>query len=308
MKKKLLDIFKWIWIVVVIIGAGYYFYKNYQKISDYLETISILRLLASFFFLMLGKLALSDMTRYSLKKIDVPIAYNDALTITSVTQLGKYLPGGIWHIAGKFGIYKARQISLKKSTQAIIYENVWLLSSAFVMGVVLLMLSSGEALCSVSQYFCQSEAQLIVSILLPILWVVGLYVFEKLFFKNNPIIIKDFIIKFIEMIIIWISFGISFWFVFPTITSNFVIPITGAFSLSWVIGYLAVFAPGGIGVREYLLTILLASFFSSQEIAIYATMHRLIWVLGEVILGAGTALIYGIPMSANEEKKEPIKE
>ncbi|MEW6651599.1 MAG: hypothetical protein AB1453_15595 [Chloroflexota bacterium] len=300
MKKRILDIVKWIWIVGVIGVAGYYFYKNYQDISGYLESISIIRLLGSFVMLMLGKLALSEMTRYSLKKIDVEIAYTDALTITSVTQLGKYLPGGIWHIAGKFGIYKARQISLKKSTQAIVFENIWLLSSALVIGAVLLLLSSRAVVCAVMPYFCRSEIQNAFLVLFPTLWVAGLYVFEKIFFKNNPVILKDFLAKFLLMIAIWFSFGVSFWLVFP-LQSGFLVAITGAFSLSWVAGYVAFFAPGGIGVREYLLTLLLASFFSSSEVAIYATIHRLIWVLEEILLGAGTALIFGVPLTSAEE-------
>lgn len=300
MKKRILDIVKWIWIVGVIGVAGYYFYKNYRDISGYLESISIIRLLGSFVMLMLGKLALSEMTRYSLKKIDVEIAYADALTITSVTQLGKYLPGGIWHIAGKFGIYKARQISLKKSTQAIVFENIWLLSSALVIGAVLLLLSSRDVVCAAMPYFCRSEIQNAFLVLFPTLWVVGLYVFEKIFFKNNPVILKDFLAKFLLMIAIWFSFGVSFWLVFP-LQSGFLVAITGAFSLSWVAGYVAFFAPGGIGVREYLLTLLLVSFFSSSEVAIYATIHRLIWVLEEILLGAGTALIFGVPLTSAEE-------
>jgi len=300
MKKKFLEIIKWLWIVLVICGAGYYFYKNYQDISGYLESISVIRLLGSFALLLVGKLALSEMTRFSLKKIDVNIDYTNALTITSVTQLGKYLPGGIWHIAGKFGIYKARQISLKKSTQAIVYENIWLLSSALVIGVVLLLTSSREVLCGVSAIFCRMDIQLALTALLPLLWVAGLYVFERLFIKENLFILKDFIAKFLLMIVIWFSFGVSFWLVFP-LQSGFLVAITGAFSLSWVAGYVAFFAPGGIGIREYLLTLLLVAFFSSSEVAIYATIHRLIWVLEEIILGAGTALIFGVPITASVE-------
>ncbi len=304
MKKKILDVVKWAWIVIVLAGAGYYCYKNYGKISNYLHTVSIINLVISFLLLMVGKLALSEMTRYSLKKIDVKIKYTDALTITSVTQLGKYLPGGIWHIAGKLGIYKARQISLKKSTQAIIYENVWLLSSAFMIGLVLLMVSSKDVLCLVYEPLCSSTLQMVVAVTFPILWVVALYIFERVFFKDTPVIVKDFIMKFFIMIAIWLSFGVSFWLVFPHIAANFLVPITGAFSLSWVVGYVTIFAPGGIGVREYLLTVLLTSFFSAEEVAIYATMHRLIWVLEEIVLGASTALIFGIPMTTNESTQK----
>ena len=96
---------------------------------------------------------------------------------------------------------------------------------------------------------------------------------------------KDFIMMVGEMLVIWISFGVSFWMVFP-LKEGFMLAITGAFSISWVAGYVAFFAPGGIGVREYLLAILLGAYFTGSEVAIYATVHRLIWVLVEVAFGA----------------------
>jgi hypothetical protein len=303
MRKKILDVLKWVWFIAVIIGAGYYFYRNYAKISIYLETISIWRVVLSFLLLFLGKFALSDLTRISLRKINVRLEYKDALTITSITQLGKYLPGGIWHVAGKFGIYKARKISTKKSTAAIVFENVWLLSSALVIGVTCLLISSRDVLCGFNSVFCSNTLNNGILFGLPILWVIALLLFDYFFFKENRYSLKDFVFLVLEMLVIWVSFGISFWMVFP-LKSGFATAITGAFSISWVAGYVAFFAPGGIGIREYLLTVILAAYFSSSEVATYATIHRLIWVVVEVILGAGSALLFGIPMTAAEDEPE----
>lgn len=298
MRGKLLDILKWVWIVAVLGGATWYFYRNYQEISGYLETISLPRIALSVFLLVISKMALSDLTRFSLKKVGTSIEYKDAFTITSITQLGKYLPGGVWHIAGKFGIYKARQLSTQKTTRALIFENTWLLSSATVIGTLFLLFSSRQMLCEFNALFCQSGINWMIALLLPVLWISALIIFEKAFFKDSPWNPKDFVFTLLEMLVVWISFGISFWLVFP-IHSGFLPAITGAFALSWLAGYVAFFAPGGIGIREYLLTLILATFFSSSEVAIYATIHRLIWVLVEIILGAGSALIFGIPMTAN---------
>lgn len=303
MRKKLLDILKWVWFVAVILGAGYYFYKNYQKISVYLETISILRVTISVFLLFLGKFALSDLTRFSLKKIGEKLEYKDALTITSITQLGKYLPGGIWHVAGKFGIYKARKIPTKKATAAVVLENIWLLSSALVIGATCLLISSQDVLCEFNAVFCNAATNRAILIGLPILWLIALLLIDFYGFKENRYSVKDFLFLLLEVLVIWVSFGISFWLVFP-LKSGFQMAITGAFSISWVAGYVAFFAPGGIGIREYLLTIILAAYFSNSELVTYATIHRLIWVLVEVLLGAGSSLLFGIPMSAPAESGE----
>ena len=306
MRKKLLDVLKWVWFAAVIIGAGYYFYKNYQKISVYLETISAWRIALSFVLLFIGKFALSDLTRFSLNKVDEKIAYKDALTITSITQLGKYLPGGIWHVAGKFGIYKARKISTKKTTAAVVLENIWLLSSALVVGATCLLISSQEVLCEFSTIFCNTALNRVLLFGLPVLWIAVLLLIDFFGFKENRYNVKDFLLLLLEVLVIWVSFGISFWLVFP-LKSGFQMAITGAFSISWVAGYVAFFAPGGIGIREYLLTVILAAYFSSSEVATYATIHRLIWVVGEIMLGAGSSLLFGIPMTA-QNPEEPAVE
>ena len=298
MQKKLIDTLKWVWIAAVLAGAGWYFYEHYQEISQYLGTLSASRLILSFLFLLVGKLLISDVTRLSLKKIGVRLPYKEALSITSVTQLGKYLPGGIWHLAGKYGIYKIKEISTKNTVRALVYENVWLLSSATIIGILLLLISSGQIVCGYIPLLCNSNIVFSVEIGLPFFWLAGMLIFEWIFFNKKRIKAEDFILVLVEQIFIWLIFGLSFWLVFPA-QGGYLPQIIGAFSLSWVAGYVAIFAPGGIGIREFLLTIFLGAFFKSGDVAIYATVHRLIWVLAEVFLGGISWLVIGLPVDSS---------
>jgi hypothetical protein len=126
--------------------------------------------------------------------------------------------------------------------------------------------------------------------------------FERFFFPGSRITSSDFLLILFEQLATWILFGISYWLVFPP-QSGFLMPMIGAFSLSWVAGYVAFFAPGGIGIREFLLAVILGGFFVSSEVATYATIHRLIWVIIEIVLGAFSAVLIGLP----DEAETPIK-
>ena len=106
-----------------------------------------------------------------------------------------------------------------------------------------------------------------------------------------------------ELLFIWMAFGLSFWLVFPP-DAGYLAQVVGAFSLSWLAGYIAFFAPGGIGVREVLLAVLLGAFFAGGEVAIYASIHRLLWVLAEVFLGGMSALIFGLPEVPDENPSD----
>lgn len=233
------------------------------------------------------------------------IPYREAFSITSVTQLGKYLPGGIWHFAGKFGIYKVMGTSTKKTTQAMIYENIWLLSSAAIVGFFTLLASSRDMICEYLPFICDPAVARILMVGVPIVWIAGLILFERLFFPDEKLVVSDFLLILVEQLATWILFGISYWLVFPP-QSGFLMQIIGAFSLSWVAGYVAFFAPGGIGIREFLLAVILSGFFVSREVATYATVHRLIWVFIEIVLGALSATLIGLPNGPDSPSPDPL--
>lgn len=300
-RKKFISILKWSWITVVVLAAGWYFYTRYQEIAAYLSTLSMARLALSLLILFIGKFIVAEITRISLSRVGVRVGFFEALTITFVTQLGKYLPGGIWHFAGKFGVYKLKGMSTKESTQALVLENLWLFSSSAVVGIFLLALSGREVICSISSFFCNNQTIIMVLILLPLVWIIGLLIFEHLFLRQTKINLYKFSYVLLIMIVLWFAFGISYWLVFPP-TGGFLVQIIGAFSVSWLAGYAAIFAPGGIGIRELVLTGILSAFFTGSEVAIYATVHRLLWVLAEIVLGGGCALVFGLPggVEANE--------
>jgi uncharacterized membrane protein YbhN (UPF0104 family) len=59
---------------------------------------------------------------------------------------------------------------------------------------------------------------------------------------------------------------------------------TGSIGLAYVAGFLAVFLPGGIGVREYLLRYLLAFAGPEALIVVAVLLLRVVWTAAEVLL------------------------
>jgi hypothetical protein len=302
-RKRIINIVKWVWLIAVLGGVGWYVYKNFRDIGSYLSDVSLVRLLISVFFLIAGKFILADMTRLSIKKSGDEISYKEAFSINSTTQLGKYLPGGIWHFAGKFSIYKINGLSVKDATRVMIIETFWLFSSAAFTGLASLLLMGNQVPCQELGVLCNSESMKFYVIPLICLWIFASYIFERILFKEKKIIPTDFFLLLLEQIITWILLGISFLFVFPP-ASGFAYGIIGAFSISWLVGYAAVFAPGGIGIRELMLAVLLGAVFSRSEISILATIHRLIWVICELLLGGLSMLVFGVPLHPDEVKGE----
>ncbi|MDM7972636.1 MAG: UPF0104 family protein, partial [candidate division Zixibacteria bacterium] len=81
--------------------------------------------------------------------------------------------------------------------------------------------------------------------------------------------------------------------------------ILGGYALSWVAGYVVIFAPGGIGVREFVLVALFASLLPTGQIAIYSVVHRLIYTFVEVGLGGLGFLAQRAALRRRSEAADP---
>jgi len=71
----------------------------------------------------------------------------------------------------------------------------------------------------------------------------------------------------------------------------------GAFSAAWVVGVVAVFAPGGLGVREAMLVAILHGRLGSADALVLAAVSRGILTLVDLLAaGVGVLLISGGPV------------
>ncbi|MFO8015519.1 MAG: hypothetical protein R6U32_00280, partial [Candidatus Woesearchaeota archaeon] len=92
----------------------------------------------------------------------------------------------------------------------------------------------------------------------------------------------------------WGIIGASFFFVvkafYPSAGYSELPAIVGGYSIVWVIGFLSFLTPGGLGVREGLLTLLLTHMgLVPVSIAVVApVMMRLIGIIINVLLVAAT--------------------
>ena len=68
--------------------------------------------------------------------------------------------------------------------------------------------------------------------------------------------------------------------------------VASALVLAWIVGFLAVFAPGGLGVRESVLVLLLEQVMPVGPAVVLTALGRLWWMAGEVgLLVISTAAV-----------------
>ncbi len=78
--------------------------------------------------------------------------------------------------------------------------------------------------------------------------------------------------------------------------------IVGAFILSWFLGFIIPGAPGGIGIREAALTLLLGEMLDVDSILLGIVLYRLVSTAGDILGFAGEKLFHIFGAPARNEK------
>lgn len=264
-KALLLNIIKWLWMAAVLAAFAVYLWQNFSDILENLSRISPLLLILSLLIAMLGRLCFIGLSSEVLTLQGYPQSFRSVFYLAATSELGKYLPGGVWHLLGRAAYYRVLGLSPATISRALIQENAWQLLSAGMIGsFFLIMAYTGNFLAIIALLMC---------------WQLILYFFVQkaaLWRISAQILLHS---------LIWLLFAYSFTMLLPTLdTFGFLLSMS-AFCLSWVLGYLIIFAPGGLGVREAAIVAFLAPIMPPEQAIVYALVHRLLWILIELIFG-----------------------
>jgi hypothetical protein len=281
---RLIRIAKWLWLVLVAGAVVRYLWAHWDEIGPQLRAISPARLALAAACLIASKLLLVIVSQRSVALAGHRIGYRRMFAINALSQLAKYLPGGIWHFVGRAGFYHADGLPLRAVTRAMVVENLWLVLSAFLAGLI----------GTLTYYLSGARAGIAAAGLLAVWW--ALLWLIRLRFGG----VRSWRAGLSGLALqaaVWALVGISLWIILPGVSGwGSVALAIGAFCLSWVVGYVAVFAPGGIGVRETVMAALLVPLLAAPDALIYAAVHRFVWVAAELALGILAKAVIAPPL------------
>jgi uncharacterized membrane protein YbhN (UPF0104 family) len=273
---KFINVVKFLWVIIVFAAAGIFLIQNAKRID--LTAFTLPRFLLACALLIVAKLLLVEQSRLSVALVADKPSTKRMFYINALSQLAKYIPGGIWHLAGRGGYYRADGLTAREITRAIVVDNIWLINAAVLYGALLHGVATHAAwllLAGLVAGWC--------AILAAIEYVI----------VGKVNIGRVFGLAGLQMVI-WTCIGFNFWVLSASLAAE-PLQVLSAMSLSWAVGYIVIIAPGGIGVREAALMALLA--LSGATAASLVTLNRFSWIIVELILsvlamlstiGAGT--------------------
>ncbi len=222
------------------------------------------------------------------------IPFHEILTVYAKSNIGKYIPGNIMQFAGRnilAGKLGFKQLDI---TFCSIIEIVMLLFTDCVLSLVFAMKSFKGVLKALSY---KINTNLIYGILIVIILAIAVVIWllvkksgiiknYKHFFTINfiKLLCKLFCIYSLTLIIPGIFLVMILKLVLGASMSLPIIMITISGSMiSWVVGFIVPGAPGGIGVRESVILLILAPTFTNNIVLLAAILLRIASTFGDVI-------------------------
>jgi len=245
-------------------------------------------LLISFLFLFTGFIFDTISWGKVINNTSYPISYKNAISSMGLSIFGKYMPGKIWVILGR-GEYIAKTYQYPRKDLSSFSLNTQFISlwTGLLFGAIGMIAINGINIYGLSILLLFVALTLIV--FTPLFHTVAEKIFSKIFRKDISIPRLSF--PNALNVLPWFILNWSFWCVSFYLLASSLVDYEISFHTAWgfglagSLGIMAIIAPGGIGVREGLLTGYLSlSGLDIQSATTIAVTSRLWFLIGEVFI------------------------
>jgi uncharacterized membrane protein YbhN (UPF0104 family) len=224
-----------------------------------------------------------------------------ALRIYSTSNLGKYLPGKVWHAFARVYLAQQHGIPLAVGTTSVLTDIVLYIAAGLLV-TVLALPTIGRAVGLGSGPLITAAALVGVIACLVLLHPAALNLGFRLAGRMlpgrtfPPIEASYFTILkiFVLYVVLWGLYSVALYFTLQAVGSIELsaLPTLGAiFALSYLSGLIMPLAPAGLGVREGMMALLLAQLVPVPVAAAASVLVRALQVFAEGVCAAAFSRI-----------------
>lgn len=304
-RRRVWQVAKWLLLAIVLAAVVRQGWKLGQQVDWAHITLRPGWLILSTLLYVAGWLPAVWFWRELLREVAPPVSWFEVSKAYFCGHLGKYIPGKAGVIFIRAGMLQAQRVPLVPGALSAGYETLASMAAGAAVGAALLPFAvSPETLNKVLVWIPGGRAiPGLFSLLILIGCLCGLRVMSHLFHR----ILKKMVpaekpggtetgpirywskqptwLAFVLLVAGWWIHGLSMGCTVQALSPD---PVswsdwprwTAATSLSIVLGFLALFSPGGLGIREWILMEILEP--ELGPLALVATvLSRLIWLVGE---------------------------
>lgn len=213
-----------------------------------------------------------------------------------VGQLGKYLPGSIWHVVAQVELASEHGVPRRRAASATVVHMVIIVTTALLVGLATFALVPDRVPGGYS-WFGLGVVPLLVLLYPPVLnrvldRIVRLARREPL---EHSISARGAGVTLGWAVLSWLAIGAQTLVLVTRVGGvelgwEVVVLCVGAFSVAWVVGFVTFISPAGAGAREAALVLMLSGVLSPGRALLVAIVSRVLMSAADLGL-AGTALL-----------------
>lgn len=279
--------------VVLVFLAGY-LARHWSEVTSHPWTIDWSRLALASAFVPVAYSGFVIVWRRILLRLGGRLGIVDAHRIWYLGNLGRYVPGKVLQLAGTAYLARAKGVSPVLSVSASLTAQVLVLGSGLVVAAATL------PELGIPWPVGLAAAALVLAVVLTraldatyrfALRVIG----RSEYYQTLPA--GEKLALLIVDLGAWLVLGTGFWLFVRSlapIEAAALVPMIGICAAGYVGGYLAVFVPGGLGVREGIYALLLGAYVSPSVAVAIAVFARLWLTACELVPVALLVARYGL--------------
>jgi hypothetical protein len=304
-KGRLTLIAQWLVAAIVIGFAARELARQWQDVAPALEGLRLdwLRVLASGALVMATYLILIEAWRATLRVWSESLPFAAAVRIWFVSNLGKYVPGKVWQIAAMGALAQKSGVSATAAIGSSLLVNLVSVLAGFAVLAVTAAGRVGALVGAQTKGGDERSGQLMVAgvaIAGAVALLLAPVAVPRLAALAGRITGRQLAIPRVPPTAVWVAAAstVASWLLYGLAFSLFAHGVTpratgnatsyiAVYTGSYLAGYLALFAPGGVGVREAVIVIAMPRFglASAADAAVIAVTSRLWLTILEILPG-----------------------
>ena len=230
-----------------------------------------------------------------LRIYDIDLARGRAESQLLVSQIGKYIPGNVAHLFGRMALAHDDGVPRTIAAASMLLEVAALLTTGLLI-VVALLIATPDLMTSLTANLPDTSRAILPGLAIGAV-LVGLVIGQIIIWRRagrpTPRPAK-FALPLALHAVNFALLGLSLWGVTKAIEPDANVTLfhcIAIFTTAWVAGFLMPGAPGGVGIRDGIIALGLELFIGPGTGIGVAVAHRIISVLGDlVVFGIGLLL------------------
>src|SRR5215471_1570016 len=246
--------FRWGFVAVTVALGGYAMAAQWGQVSRSIDRMGLLTVALALVSVLLGLLMSMQAWRALLAGLGSPLPAPGAARIVFLGQLGKYLPGSVWPVLAQMELGKTYRVPRHRSGSASVLVMLLALLTGLLTALVMLPFTGAS-----SYLWAFAVTPVLLACLHPrvlnklMSWLLRLARQPPL---EHPLSGRALAVALGWWFAVWICYGLQIWLLTIRLGApvGSTLPLAiGAYAFAWSVGFIVVFVPVGVGLRDVLL-------------------------------------------------------